>query len=70
MLNRKAKTNPNTPSQLKQIVKPAPKAQDVAKKNGHVYQSKIDDNSWSPSGYPDGWTDLGTIEEVQQGATS
>lgn len=27
-------------------------------------------NSWSPSGYPYGWTDLGTIEEVQQGATS
>ena len=37
---------------------------------GHVYQSKIDDNSWSPSGYPDGWTDLGTVEEVQQHATA
>lgn len=34
--------------------------------NGRVYQSKIDNNSWSPSAYPDGWTDLGTIEEVQQ----
>lgn len=33
MLNRKAKTNPNTPSQLKQIVKPAPRAQDAAKES-------------------------------------
>lgn len=38
--------------------------------SGHVYQSKIDNNSWSPSGYPDGWTDLGTIEEVQQDAVT
>lgn len=31
----------------------------------HVYQSKIDNNVWEPSGYPDGWDDLGTIEKVQ-----
>lgn len=33
--------------------------------NGHVWQSAIDNNSWSPDAYPQGWKDLGTVEEVQ-----
>lgn len=32
---------------------------------GHVWQSTMDNNVWTPSGYPQGWTDLGTAEEVQ-----
>lgn len=32
---------------------------------GHVWQSAVDNNSYSPSDYPANWTDLGTIEEVQ-----
>lgn len=35
--------------------------------NGHVYQNKIDNNSWTPSGYPAGWNNLGTVEEVVGG---
>ena len=31
---------------------------------GQVWKSKIDTNTWKPSTYPDGWEDLGTIEEV------
>ncbi len=27
--------------------------------NGHIWQSKIDANVWSPTGYPAGWEDLG-----------
>ena len=38
---------------------------ECATENGHVYQSIIDNNVWPPSGYPDGWTDLGTVEDVQ-----
>ena len=38
---------------------------DCCTENGHVYQSAIDNNVWPPSGYPDGWTDLGTVEDVQ-----
>lgn len=32
---------------------------------GHVWQSNVNDNAYSPSAYPANWTDLGTIEEVQ-----
>lgn len=32
---------------------------------GHVHRSKIESNVWSPAAYPDGWEDLGTIEDVQ-----
>lgn len=35
--------------------------------SGHVWRSKIDTNTWAPSAYGQGWTDLGTVEEV--GAT-
>ena len=38
---------------------------DCYTETGHVYQSTIDNNVWPPSGYPDGWTDLGTVEDVQ-----
>lgn len=30
----------------------------------NVYRSTIDNNVWAPSAYPQGWTDLGTIEDV------
>ena len=30
---------------------------------GHVWRSVIDDNVWPPSGYPDGWEDLGVPGE-------
>lgn len=36
--------------------------------NGHVYRSTIDNNVWAPSAYGQGWTDLGTVEEVQGAA--
>lgn len=29
--------------------------------NGHVYRSTMDNNVWAPSGYPDGWEDLGEV---------
>lgn len=32
--------------------------------NGHIYESTINNNVWSPDTYPQGWTDLGTVEEV------
>ena len=35
---------------------------------GHVWKSKIDTNVWPPSAYAQGWTDLGTIEEIMGGA--
>ena len=38
---------------------------ECAVENDGVYRSKNDNNVWSPSGYPDGWEYLGTIEEVQ-----
>ena len=28
---------------------------------GHVYRSTMDNNVWAPSGYPDGWEDLGKV---------
>lgn len=34
---------------------------------GHVWQSKIANNVWSPAGYPQGWTDLGPVENYQNG---
>lgn len=34
---------------------------DCCTEGGHVYRSKIDNNVWAPSGYPDGWEDLGEI---------
>ena len=37
---------------------------DCCTENGRVYQSTIDSNVWAPSAYPQGWTDLGTIEDV------
>ena len=30
---------------------------------GHVWRSKVDNNVWAPNGYPDGWEDLGPVEE-------
>lgn len=41
---------------------------DCCTENDHVYQSAIDNNVWPPSGYPAGWTDLGTVEDVQGAA--
>ena len=32
---------------------------------GHVWKSTMDDNVWAPSGYPQGWTDLGTVGEME-----
>lgn len=32
--------------------------------NGNVYESLIDGNTWAPTAYPQGWTDLGPIEEI------
>ena len=29
--------------------------------NDHVWESSIDANVWSPSAYPEGWTDLGAV---------
>lgn len=37
---------------------------DCCTENGRVYRSTIDNNVWAPSAYPQGWTDLGTIEDV------
>lgn len=31
--------------------------------NGHIYESTINNNVWSPDAYPQGWTDLGAVEE-------
>lgn len=31
--------------------------------NGHIYESTINNNVWSPDTYPQGWTDLGAVEE-------
>ena len=41
---------------------------DCCTENGHVWRSKIDTNTWAPSAYGQGWTDLGTVEEVQGAA--
>lgn len=39
---------------------------DCAVDVGHVWCSCIDNNVWRPSEYPDGWEDLGTVEEIQK----
>ena len=35
--------------------------------NGVVYRSTMDNNVWRPSEYPQGWQQLGTMEEVMEG---
>ena len=35
---------------------------DCCTENGHIYRSTIDNNVWAPSGYPDGWEDLGAVD--------
>lgn len=40
---------------------------DCCTEGGHVWCSTIDNNVWAPSAYPQGWKDLGTIEEVMAG---
>lgn len=37
---------------------------DCCTEGGHVYRSKIDNNTWVPSSYGQSWEDLGTIEEI------
>lgn len=37
---------------------------DCCTENNHVYRSTLANNVWAPSAYPQGWTDLGTIEDV------
>ena len=32
--------------------------------NGKIYRSTIANNVWAPSTYPQGWEDLGTVEDV------
>ena len=32
---------------------------------GRVWRSKVNDNAYAPSAYPQNWEDLGSIEEVQ-----
>lgn len=34
---------------------------DCCTEGGHVYRSTMDNNVWAPSGYPDGWEDLGEV---------
>ena len=34
---------------------------DCASEGGMVYRSTIDSNVWAPSGYPQGWTELGPV---------
>lgn len=31
--------------------------------NGHIYESTMDGNVWAPDAYPQGWIDLGAVEE-------
>lgn len=38
---------------------------DCCTHEGHVKRSTIDNNVWPPADYPDGWEDLGAVEEVQ-----
>lgn len=40
---------------------------DCCIEEGHVWQSTMNTNTWAPSEYPQGWTDLGTVEEVMGG---
>ena len=37
---------------------------DCCTEDGHVWRSTIDTNTWAPSAYPQGWEDLGTVEEI------
>lgn len=37
---------------------------DCCTEGEHVYRSTLANNVWAPSAYPQGWTDLGTIEDV------
>lgn len=39
--------------------------EDCAVDAGHVWRSKMENNVWKPTEYPEGWEDLGPIEEVQ-----
>ena len=39
--------------------------EDCAVDAGHIWRSKMDNNVWRPTEYPEGWEDLGPIEEVQ-----
>ena len=34
---------------------------DCCTEGGHVCRSTMDNNVWAPSGYPDGWEDLGEV---------
>lgn len=38
---------------------------DCAVDAGHVWRSKINDIATKPSEYPEGWEDLGTVEDIQ-----
>ena len=38
---------------------------EVCVMDGRVWRSTIDNNSWTPSAYPQGWENLGTVEDVQ-----
>ena len=38
---------------------------DCCTQNGCVWQSLINDNAWSPEGYPTGWAYVGPVNEVQ-----
>ena len=35
--------------------------EDCCTEGGHVWRSKIDNNVWAPSSYPDGWENLGEV---------
>lgn len=36
---------------------------DGCTEDGHAWRSTMDNNVWAPSGYPDGWEDLGEVGE-------
>ena len=38
--------------------------------NGHIYESTINNNVWSPDAYPQGWTELGTVGEIMGEGTA
>lgn len=38
---------------------------DCCTQDGCVWQSLINDNAWSPAGYPPGWAYVGPVNEVQ-----
>lgn len=37
---------------------------DIVRYNGRLYKSIINGNVWAPSAYPQGWSDLGPVEDV------